>query len=167
MIKHFPLTDEVFTIAVHPNGEDIFIGGYESSIKQINLETGKVIPQFTQANMGGTYTLAIADDGNTMVSGSSDKKIRIWDLQHADPKQTFTGHQGLIRSVDISPDGSKILSASEDRTVRVWDAKSGKLLQKIEGFDKDSVYAAFIDGGNKFVSAEVFSGFKIWGLKSW
>ncbi len=172
LMKHFPLTDEVFTIAVHPDGEDIFIGGYESSIKQINLETGEVTPKFSQANMGGTYSLAISSDGNTLVSGGSDKKIRIWDIdkwviQHADPTRVIEGHQGLIRSVDISPDGSKILSASEDRTVRVWDAKSGKLIQKVEGFDKDSVYAAFIDGGNKFVSAEVFSGFKIWGLKSW
>lgn len=164
LLKQIHLNDEVKTIAVHPNGKALFVGGYQSSIKQIDLATGKVTSKFTQANMEGTYSLAISSDGNTLVSGGSDKKLRIWDMQHADPRLTLEGHQGLIHSVDISPDGTKILSASKDRTVRVWDARSGKLRQKIEGFDQNTIYAAFINDGDKFVSVEIFLGFKIWSV---
>ena len=128
--KQFSLTDEVITIAVHPNGKLLFVGGFESSIKQINLETGEVTSKFTQTNMHATYSLTISTDGNTLVSGGSDKKIRIWNMQHADPTQTLEGHRGNIRSVDISPDGSKILSASEDRTVRLWMQKAEKCSRK-------------------------------------
>ncbi|XP_022112807.2 ribosome biogenesis protein BOP1 homolog [Pieris rapae] len=43
----------------------------------------------------------------------------------------FTGHDGLVRSVDFDPAGQYALTAGEDGTVRVWEVASGRCLRTL------------------------------------
>jgi WD40 repeat protein len=63
-----------------------------------------------------------------ILSGSSDKILRLWDTQSGKLLRTLEGHKGWVRCCVFSPDGKMILSGSYDGTLRLWDAQSGKLL---------------------------------------
>jgi WD40 repeat protein len=68
------------------------------------------------------YCIAFSPDGKHIVSGSSDKTVRVWDAQTGAPVgDPFTGHSDSVISVAYSPDGKYIASGSSDNTVRVWD----------------------------------------------
>lgn len=60
-----------------------------------------------------------------LVSGSSDKSIKIWDVKNKNDKSvtTFRGTQGHQATVfclgEIEP--TKIISGSEDKTLKIWD----------------------------------------------
>ena len=64
--------------------------------------------------------MAFSPDGKTIVSGSADKTIRLWDLDGNPIGQPFQGHSASVRSVAFSPDGKTIVSGSDDGTIRLW-----------------------------------------------
>ena len=94
------------------------------------------------------YVLSVAfsPDGKTIVSGSLDRTIKVWDagrplsgnltaisspptlspsrlaasLELKAEKQS--AHSREIPSVAFSPDGKTIVSGSTDKTIKVWDA---------------------------------------------
>jgi WD40 repeat protein len=72
-------------------------------------------------------SVAISPDGQTIVSGSEDKTVRLWNLQG---KSLILQHEDAVNSVAISPDGQTIVSGSEDNTVWLWGAK-GKFIREL------------------------------------
>jgi hypothetical protein len=70
----------------------------------------------------GVGTVAFAPDGQTIVSGSRDKTIRLWDAATGEAKldgKALVGHTGVVWSVAFSPDGKTIVSGSHDNTIRL------------------------------------------------
>ncbi|KIO10659.1 hypothetical protein M404DRAFT_72953, partial [Pisolithus tinctorius Marx 270] len=95
-------------------------------------------------------SVAFSPDGNRIVSGSSDKTVRVWDAksgnQIGSPLKGHTdhGHTSNVTSVAFSPDGNRIVSGSEDKTLRVWDAKSGDQIgSPLKGHTQDAHSVAF------------------------
>src|SRR5262249_54421573 len=89
---------------------------------------------------------ALSPDGKTLLTGSPDGRVRLWNAvtgQPLGPPLTgaarqwntaageplgppLTGHSGRIRDVAFSPDGELFLTASADGTARLWDAVAGQ-----------------------------------------
>ncbi|KAF8979687.1 WD40-repeat-containing domain protein, partial [Cyathus striatus] len=70
-------------------------------------------------------SVAISQDGTTIVSGSDDKTVRVWNSHSGKLLNKLKGHSDSVNSVAISQDGSIIVSGSGDNTVRVWNVKNG------------------------------------------
>ena len=45
----------------------------------------------------------------------------VWDVGHATPRETLTGHSGVVSSLAISRDGRTLYGAVLDGKVLVWD----------------------------------------------
>ena len=78
-------------------------------------------------------SVGITSGGKRAVSGSSDKTLRVWDLESGQCLKTLEGHTDDVRSVSITPDGKRAVSGSSDKTLRVWDLESGQCLRTLEG----------------------------------
>lgn len=66
-------------------------------------------------------------DSETAVSGSSDCRIKIWDLNEALSVRTFRGHDFPITSVSLNPlDTNCLISTSEDGKAVFWDMRKSK-----------------------------------------
>ena len=94
-------------------------------------------------------SVAFSPDGATIVSGSWDKTLKVWDagvgtdtLQPLTPDLTASvlaaaslelkmekqsAHSDIIWSVAFSPDGKTIVSGSSNKTLKVWDAGASAL----------------------------------------
>jgi WD40 repeat protein len=73
------------------------------------------------------WSVAFSYDGSRVVSGSSDKTIRIWDVETGKTVMgPLEGHSEAILSVAFSNDGSRVVSGSSDKTIRIWDIEAGK-----------------------------------------
>ena len=70
--------------------------------------------------------IVFSSDGKLLVSGSSDKTIRLWDLQTGgDIRKLYNNNPVLL--VSISVDCARIASVSQG-TVTLWDAQTGGCL---------------------------------------
>lgn len=72
---------DVRAIAISPNGQ-IFAtgGGYSQDVKLWNLKTGKLLNTLA-GHKGGIYSLTFSPDGKTVISGSADSTIKVWQIK--------------------------------------------------------------------------------------
>ena len=59
--------------------------------------------------------------GKYLSSASSDKTVRLWDVNSGELMKIFKGHTSFGMQVLFSPDGQTLASASWDGTVLLWD----------------------------------------------
>nr|NCR81091.1 WD40 repeat domain-containing protein [Microcystis aeruginosa K13-10] len=60
-------------------------------------------------------------DGKTLVSGSWDKTIKLWNVETGQEIRTLKGHDSAVYSVNFSPDGKTLVSGSWDNTIKLWN----------------------------------------------
>ncbi|MEM6614690.1 MAG: hypothetical protein AAF652_21100, partial [Cyanobacteria bacterium P01_C01_bin.72] len=84
-------------------------------------------------------TVAISNDGKTIVSGSGDRTIKIWDTA-GNLQSTLRGHEEKVDSLVLSNDGY-IVSGSRDRTIKIWDLQTKTLEQSLKSEDSEGINA--------------------------
>lgn len=76
---------------------------------------------------------ALAARGRTLVSGSYDCTVRIWDIIDGTCKWVLVGHTQKVYSVVLDIHRNIACSGSMDGTVRVWDLSTGQLRHTLQG----------------------------------
>lgn len=97
-------------------------------------------------------TVALSFLGNLLASGSSDKTIKLWQLDTGQNLATFRGHSDDVNSLAFSPDGQYLASGSLDRTIKLWQVSTGKLLGTFAGHS-DSVLSVSFSPGGQFLAS--------------
>ena len=100
----------------------------------------------------------------TVVSGSLDDSIRVWNIQTGAQLYTLTGHSRGVNTVVVSPTGQILASCSDDDTVKVWDLSEGALLYTLKGHTRDVNAIAIGSSGLLLASGGEDRAIKLWKL---
>jgi periodic tryptophan protein 2 len=65
--------------------------------------------------------LSYSQDGQFIVTGGSDSKVKLWNTQTGFCFVTFTEHTSAITAVEFAKKGQIVFSASLDGTIRAFD----------------------------------------------
>jgi WD40 repeat protein len=115
-----------------------------------------------KGHQGEVCSVAFSPDGKTIVSGSADNTIRLWDTTGKPIGQPLQGHQGEVCSVAFSPDGKTIVSGSRDKTIRLWDTTGKPIGQPLKGHQGEVCSVAFSPDGKTIVSGSTDNTIRLW-----
>ncbi|HEX4960179.1 MAG TPA: TIR domain-containing protein [Thermoanaerobaculia bacterium] len=103
-------------------------------------------------------------DGRRVISASSDRTLRIWDLESGQMLRTLKGHIDWVKAVAVV-DGRRAVSGSADDTLLLWDLETGQTLRIFQGHAAGINAVAVIDS-RRFVSASSDRTLRVWDLES-
>jgi WD40 repeat protein len=63
--------------------------------------------------------MAFAPDGNTLISCSADKTIKLWNLERYEKNIELESNSSLFQAIVFSPDGKYVATASDDKIIKL------------------------------------------------
>uniref|UniRef100_A0A0W0FFP9 Putative WD40 repeat-like protein n=1 Tax=Moniliophthora roreri TaxID=221103 RepID=A0A0W0FFP9_MONRR len=103
---------------------------------------------------------ALAARGRTLVSGSYDCTVRVWDIVNGVCRWVLIGHTQKVYSVVLDPARNQTMSGSMDGTVRIWSTSLGTCLHVLTGHT--SLVGLLGLSPTHLVSAAADSTLRIW-----
>src|SRR5262249_28734166 len=74
-----------------------------------------------RGHSGGVDGLTFTPDSHTLISGSEDGTLRVWDVASGQCVRVLQGYAPFPYVVDWSPDSTQLISGGTDRLVTIWD----------------------------------------------
>ena len=74
--------------------------------------------------------------GNYLITGSTDRSVKIWDLDKETVFHNLIGHLDCIRCVVCSKPGDDnpiIVSGGDDRSIKIWSLLKGNVMHSLSG----------------------------------
>jgi len=71
-----------------------------------------------------------------LISGSSDKTLKLWDLNkkyNSAYLRTFNGHLEAVFAVQLARDEGCIISGSLDKSIKVWNIENAQCMINLLG----------------------------------
>ncbi len=97
-------------------------------------------------------SVTLSPDSKTLVTGSWNGTIKLWDAKTGKNTVSLAGHKKWINSLVLALDGNKLASGGYDQTVKVWDVSTGKNISILQGHTDWICAIAFSPNGRTLAS---------------
>ncbi len=102
----------------------------KASFSQEAQKVSKKLQMTLKGHALNVTSVAITTDNKTVISGSEDNTIKIWNSITGQIKRTLNGHTGTVNYLSVTPDGNYLVSA-EDKSARIWNLQTGILIREL------------------------------------
>lgn len=114
-----------------------------SSSSSMSLHTSQphgYVPISAKGHKESVYALGMNDTGTLLVSGGTEKVVRVWDPRTGSKTMKLRGHTDNVRALLLDSTGRLCLSGSSDSMIRLWDLGQQRCVHSY-AVHTDSVWA--------------------------
>ncbi|NXO32411.1 PWP2 protein, partial [Cisticola juncidis] len=121
-----------------------------------------------QGHFNSMVSLAYSPDGQYIVTGGEDGKVKVWNTSSSFCFVTFTEHNSGVTAVTFTSTGYVILSASLDGTVRAFDLHRYRNFRTFTSPRPSQFSSLAVDSSGEIVAAGSQDSFEIfiWSMQS-
>lgn len=91
-----------------------------TTLTALTASNNTVTTSSLNGNKDSIYSLAMNPSGTVIISGSTEKVLRVWDPRTCAKLMKLKGHTDNVKALVVNRDGTQCLSGSSDGTVRLW-----------------------------------------------
>lgn len=117
----------IHSLSARPKTSIFASGSDDASVRIWNwsITSGSQIALLPHGR-AAVFSVVFFPDGSAhLLSGSADKRIRLWDTERSTVLRSFEGHTGPIRTLSISADGLQFASGSDDLSIKIFSLSGG------------------------------------------
>ena len=126
------LDDIAYANSFSSSGRLLAIGCHDHSVVLLESASGISKGTLTGHSRPVTALLFVGSD-TSLVSGSIDQSIRIWNCEQSTVVRSLTNHIQPVTSLAVRPKTGEALpmiaTGSEDKTVRLWQPTIGRMVR--------------------------------------
>ena len=108
--------------------------------------------------------LAISKDSQLIVSGSEDRTVRVWSIEHMRQDAVLRNHKSTLNSVAITNNNDFVIACCNDPVIVVWNLQSKCIIAHLKGHSNHVTCSAINDHSNTLVSGSYDKSIMIWNL---
>ena len=177
LLRYLPYGFESGALALSPDGKMLAVPdfGWSPGEPRFGLylrdaTTGKPIRRFGDAEYYA-QSLVFSHDGRFLLSGATDKVVRLWEVATGKELREFKGHGGGVPALAFSPDGKTVAAVGSEKSIVLWDAATGKKLGQVTGyslaFPPNSEYSiVFSPDGTMVAAGDDRGAVRAWEVSS-
>ena len=156
----------VGAIAFSPDGKTLASGGQDSALKLWELDALRLgeARRRLHRQPAGVSTLVYARDGAVIITGHTNRLLRVQDALTGRLTATLRGHGAGITCLCTSPDGNLIASGGQDRTVRIFDLQQRLQIALFQGYKKAISSIDFFPDGEHVAAVAMDNALILWDL---
>ncbi|KAL3626799.1 hypothetical protein CASFOL_022684 [Castilleja foliolosa] len=114
--------------------------GSSNNISVHSTQCQGYTPIAAKGHKESVYALATNDRGTLLVSGGTEKVVRVWDPRTGSKTMKLRGHTDNVRALLLDSTGRYCLSGSSDSMIRLWDLGQQRCVHSY-AVHTDSVWA--------------------------
>ena len=162
--KAYP-DERIHTLAFSRDGKWLAVAGTGRTVRV--LDVAKKESRNLMGHTGEITSIAFASN-STVLSGSTDKTIRLWEVDSASVVKTFGPFADDVNAVAVSPDGSTLVSGMADKKIALFDLASSGTNQTrtLSGHTGEVLSLAFSADGRWLASGGIDQSVRIWDAKT-
>lgn len=147
--EHITVTrDAKFT----PDGKSVISAEDDYLIYWRNAVSGQIgrLPMYDHS--GSVLTVDMSTDMQIIVSGSSDKTVKIWDSESAELIKMLDDNDCKVNAISYHPSGNYLASCGSNSLIYIWDLSTSKKIRTLEGHNGTINIVKFSKDGNTIIS---------------
>jgi len=157
------IDDENSVKSVAVLDHDMMASTSKNLIKIWDVVTGFSVKTLTDHEDKPVSCLTFISSNNLLVSGSTDKTVKIWDLNTFELKFTLAGHTQSISSLAVLHHHGQIASGSWDKTIKIWSILNGTLIKTLQS-DQEFAIRSLTSLRNSYLASASDDSIFIWHI---
>jgi len=105
-------------------------------------------------------------DTKKIVSSSSDKIVKIWDIETQTEIASLSGHKMAVNSLAFSQDGTILASSGSDKIIKIWDVEKQEEITSLAGHKMAVNSLAFSCDNQYLISGGGDKVIKVWNIET-
>ena len=118
--------------------------------------------KFLKEHNGGLRCLAISSDSKTIITGSEDTTVRIWDLESKNQLACLAEHKSEVSCIDLCKKNDLFVTGSFDRTLILWSLNNRSKQNTFYGHSGAVLSASFNTDGSFIISTSSLKEIFVW-----